>query len=148
MKKDVINESKDTNKSKLLYILIIISLVVAAITVIISIGSLMKPKTKMSVDDFSIKTETKHYTYIADSVYYEGEGIITSSDKKNTYLVVLEEKLVSGGDSDSREKAEETNIVIVTNGIGKFTTFDSGDEGEIEKPQYEFKILGYQKLYK
>ncbi|MDD3341579.1 MAG: hypothetical protein PHN72_05280 [Bacilli bacterium] len=136
--------------SKVPYVvMIIMAVLVTAMGIsILVFASSLKPKTKMAISDFSIKTSTKRYLYSKDSIFYDGDGIITSSDKKGTYIVIMEEKLISGGDSESREKDTATRIVIVTNGVGKFTTYDSGDEGEIKKPKYGFKILGYQKLYK
>ena len=36
--------------------------------------------------------------------------------------------------------------VLVCNGKGSFTTYDSGSIDEIDRPDYEFEIMGYIKL--
>lgn len=117
---------------------------IAVIFVIVLIVVFISKKTKFEIKDFSISKEVVEYEYIDDTVYYEGEGTIITKDKKGTYIVVVRRKLISGGKKGA--KTENVSTVIVTEGKGQFATFDSGSEGEIEKPKYEFEVLGYIKL--
>lgn len=100
-------------------------------------------KPKFTVEDFSISKETIEYTYADDTIYYSGEGKIVCSDTKNNYLVLVNIELVSGG---NKEDDEYTSLVTVVDGEGEISTFDSGNEGGIEKPKYDFEILGYIKM--
>lgn len=117
--------------------------IVITVVLIIGIIFLLK-KPKFEVDDFTITAETTNYTSIENTTRYTGEGVITTSDKKNTYLVVLRVKLKSGGSDYSQP--EYCTVVIVDKGKGEFVTYDSGDEGKITKPQYKFEIVGSIKL--
>lgn len=117
---------------------------IIVIIIIILINLISKPK--FEITDFSITKETEEYEYIDNSVYYDGEGLITTKDKKSIYVVALKVKRISGGMIDSEE--EYTTTVIVTNGKGNFGTYDYGSESEIKKPKYEFEILGYVKFKK
>lgn len=101
-------------------------------------------KPNFEVTDFKISSETTDYTSIANSTTYRGEGILTTSDKKGVYMVALKQILKSGGSEDS--KKENVNIVLVSNGKGEFSTYDHGNVGKIEKPSYEFEIIGSQKI--
>ena len=101
-------------------------------------------KPNFEVTDFKISSETTDYTSIANSTTYKGEGILTTSDKKGVYMVALKQILKSGGSEDS--KKENVNIVLVSNGKGEFSTYDYGNVGKIEKPNYEFEIIGSQKI--
>ena len=38
------------------------------------------------------------------------------------------------------------STVLVCNGKGSFSTYDSGSIGEIDRPDYDFEIMGYIKL--
>lgn len=116
--------------------------VVIIIAIIGAIFLLKKPK--FEVEEFTITEKITEYDSIPDSINYTGEGVIKTSDKKHTYLVVLKTTLKSGGNETSREK--ENQIVIVNDGQGEFYTFDYGDEGEITKPKYKFEILGSIKI--
>lgn len=78
---------------------------------------------------------------------YTGSGIITvSGDElivKKPYLVLLQVKKISGG--EKRSSGERMENVIVINGIGRFFTDDWNfvKNEKMEKPVYEFKIIGY-----
>ena len=119
---------------------------VALIILTICILLFTNKKTKFEITDFSISKDTTEYTYSDNYVTYEGKGIVTTKDKKGVYIVVLEEKLVAGGNEEAEGEEENTNLVLVTNGKGEFGTYDYGNEGEIKKPTYKFEILGYVKV--
>ena len=108
------------------------------ITVILNI------KPKFEITDFKISSDTTNYTSIANSTTYRGNGILTTSNKKGVYIVALKQTLKSGG-SENSEK-ETTKLIIVSNGKGEFSTYDYGDVGKIEKPSYEFEVIGSQKI--
>lgn len=121
--------------------LVVAIVIIIAIIIFISISC---KKTKFEVDEFSISEHTTDYSNIDNYTSYTGEGTVTTKDKKSVYLVVIKQELVSGGTKDSEQ--EEVFSCIVSNGEGKFATYDSGKEGEIKKPKYKFEIIGYQKM--
>ena len=86
-----------------------------------------------------METEKNTYTYAEDSVSYSGKGIITCKDTNGDYIVLIEE---------INKASNETNYIpiIVHNGKGEITTYDSNYSGTIEKPEYEFNIIGYRKF--
>lgn len=137
MSNHVDNEQKQIFKEWwfwLIIVLIIIPYIYIATTLI---------KPKFEVTDYSITTDTTDYTSIQNTTSFDGRGIITTNDKKGIYLVALKEKLISGG---MDTKSEYVTLVVVSNGKGEFSTYDYGNVGEITKPQYEFEIVGSQKI--
>lgn len=103
---------------------------------------LLKPK--FEITDFSITSDTTEYTTITNRTTYTGKGIVTTNNKNGTYLVALKVILESGGNESSEQ--EYVTMVIVNNGKGQFTTYDSGDVGNIKRPKYNFEVLGYIKF--
>ena len=89
------------------------------------------------VASFDLQFDDGSYT---DS--YEGEGVLTCSDK-SPYLALLKETLKSGG-SASKKKINYY-FIAVTDGAGEFTTYDWGDSGVLQRPDYEFEVIGYVK---
>ena len=118
---------------------IIVLIVMLYIIVIVS-----NIKPNFEITDFKISSNTTNYTSITNSTTYEGTGILTTSNKKGVYLVALKQVLKSGGSEDS--EGETVKLVIVSNGKGEFSTYDYGDVGKIEKPNYEFEVIGSQKM--
>ncbi|MNY75332.1 hypothetical protein D3C86_2145830 [compost metagenome] len=59
---------------------------------------------------------------------------------------MLKVTLVSGGNIEENERNDVEKLIVVREGIGRFTTYDSGDEGKVKKPEYKFEILGYVKM--
>lgn len=114
-----------------------------AVVFIVSLKLITTPK--FEITDFSITKDITEYTYTDNYVTYDGKGIITTNSK-GVYMVVLNQKLVSGGNENSDNKDEYKTTVLVVDGKGEFGTYDYGDESEIKKPKYEFEILGYIKL--
>lgn len=129
---------KDVLKKWWFWIVIILILILY----VMFFASNIKPK--FEITDFKISSDTTEYTSIANSTTYKGNGILTTSDKKGVYIVVLKQTLKSGGSEDS--KKEDVDIVLVSNGKGEFSTYDYGDEKKIEKPNYEFEVIGSQKV--
>jgi len=109
---------------------------------IIVIVSNIKPN--FEITNFKISSNTTNYTSITNSTTYQGTGILTTSNKKGVYLVALKQVLKNGGSEDS--EGETVKLVIVSNGKGEFSTYDYGDVGKIEKPNYEFEVIGSQKM--
>ena len=127
-------------KNKFLIIGLIAIVIIAIITIF-----LITRKVKFEIAEFSISKETTDYEYVDNTTYFDGEGKIITKDKKGIYLVVLRAKLISEGNEEN-ENYDKTQLIIVSNGEGKFGTYDYGKANEIKKPKYEFKILGYSKL--
>lgn len=129
---------KDVLKKWWFWIIIVLIFILYAITFISNI------KPNFEITDFKISSDTTDYTSIANSTTYKGNGILTTSDKKGVYIVALKQTLKSGGSEDS--KKESVDMVLVSNGKGEFLTYDYGDVGKIEKPDYKFEIIGSQKI--
>ena len=119
--------------------LIIVLIVMLCIIVLVS-----NVKPKFEITDFKISSDTTNYTSITNSTTYKGSGILTTPEKKGVYIVALKRILKSGGSENSEE--ENVEIVLVSNGKGEFSTYDYGDVGKIEKPNYEFEVIGSQKI--
>lgn len=90
-KKNKISQ-KIKNIFKKWWVWLIIAIVIISITVLINI--LTKPK--FNIVGFEISKEVKEYQYSDDTVYYTGEGKITTKDTKGIYLVALKETLKQG----------------------------------------------------
>ena len=71
---------------------------------------------------------------------YSGSVIITC-DQTAPCIVILKTTLVSGGSAYT--EAVSYSLLIVQNGVGKFTTYDWGKVGKLEKPEYQFEVVGY-----
>jgi hypothetical protein len=130
--------------SVLAIIALIIAILALALTVVLNLlgtGGGVNPK--FEVEDFDITKTESDYTY-STYVYFDGEGTVTTSDTKNSYIVVLKCTLTSGGGDYSEE--EFTRLIQVVDGEGTFYTYDSGYEGSITKPKYDFEVVGYVKL--
>ena len=123
--------------------IITISVIISVFLSLLIIG-IINNDTKLAdfeVDSFDMETEKTTYTYSDDSYSFNGEGTITCKDKDTDYIVLLEQKNISSGETDY-------NYVIVHNGTGTFGTYDSSYTGTTEKPEYEFNILGFRSFKK
>lgn len=106
-----------------------------------------KPKEniRFEVISFELKYEDGQNSKFGET--YSGTGIIKASGNQELvnkpYLVLVQIKKVSGG--DERSTGYQFNNVIVTNGIGRVTTYDwSLDKNiKMERPVYELKVVGY-----
>lgn len=119
-----------------------LEIILILILYVIIFSSNVKPN--FEITDFKISSETTNYTSINNTTTYKGNGILTTSDKKGVYMVALKQTLKNGGSEDSEK--ESVGMVLVNNGKGEFTTYDYGDVGKIEKPDYEFEVVGSQKI--
>lgn len=119
-----------------------IGVVIIAVIIIVAIIMLLS-KPKFEITNFSMTSDTTDFTYTDNSTTYKGKGLITTQRKSGTYLVALKVNLKSGGSENSESYC---TMVMINEGKGEFTTYDSGSENKITKPEYEFEILGYVKF--
>lgn len=87
------------------------------------------------INSFNMETESTNYTYSDNYTTYEGNGTVTCTDTAHNYYVLLQQ-------IDKANGKTEQNIALVVNGTGEFTTYDSSLTDK-QKPDYEFKILGF-----
>lgn len=131
-------------KTKNNMILPIIISIIISVVLSLSIIGWANNDIKLSdfkIESFDMETEKTSYTHSEDSYSYDGEGTITCKDKETDYLVLIEQRNTTQGTT-------EYNYVVVHNGTGKFRTYDSSYTGTIEKPNYEFNILGFRSFKK
>lgn len=116
------------------------------ISVVLSLTIIGWANNEVSLSDFKIEsfdmeTEKTTYTYTGDSLTYSGKGIISCKNKDKDYLVLIEE-------NNKTSNGTDYNYVVVHNGKGEFSTYDSSYLGAKEKPSYEFNIIGYRSFKK
>lgn len=91
---------------------------------------------KLSIASFDLKFfNNTQYKYQS----YTGTGTISAAGSKDSFLALLKKTLKSGG-APTTKKVEYVPV-LVAGGTGTFTTDDSA-EGAVEKPEYEFEIIG------
>lgn len=93
------------------------------------------------VETFNLDTEKTTYTYSDDVVSYSGKGTISCKNKNNDYIVLIERK-------DKANNEIDYISVIVHNGTGELSTYNSSYSGTVQKPEYEFNIIGYRSFKK
>lgn len=93
------------------------------------------------IETFNMETEKTTYTYSEDSLSYTGKGTISCKDKNNDYIVLVERK-----DKANNEISYIT--VIIHNGTGELSTYNSTYSGPIQKPEFEFNVIGYRSFKK
>lgn len=130
-----------TNNNMILPIIISVIISVLLSLTIIGWANNDVKLSDFKIESFNMETEKSSYMYSEDSYSYDGEGTITCEDKDTDYIVLLEQKNISSGETDY-------SYVVVHNGIGKFGTYDSSYTGTTEKPNYEFNILGFRSFKK
>lgn len=102
---------------------------------------LVLDKPEFVVSKFDISKDVNVYEYIDDTVTYDGNGLITEkTGNKGSYLVIVKQTLKSGGSGD--KGSVEYLLIPVIDGFGEFTTWDYGDVGVIDEPEYQFDIIG------
>lgn len=124
-------------------IIILVSIIVS-VTITLIIINIVNAEAKLSdfeIESFSIDTETTTYAYSDDVITYDGNGTISCKDKKNDYIVLLQQINITENETDYY-------VVVVHNGKGTFSTYDSSYSGTTEKPNYEFNIVGYRSFKK
>jgi hypothetical protein len=135
---------KDNNS-----ILAIIAMAVAGVALILGIITCIATFSKKTADTaitFDVENFTQDrtdYDYI-NLTSYSGKGDVYTDDRDNVYIVVLKVMITSGGGSDSEDVTYQ--MVQVSNGKGKFSTYDSGDTSNYSEPNYKFEVIGYVKL--
>lgn len=95
--------------------------------------------SSFKIESFNMETEKNTYKYTEDSVYYNGKGVVSCEDKKGDYMVLIEQI------NKTTNKTDYITI-IVHEGKGEITTYDSSYSGVTTKPEYEFNIIGYRKF--
>ena len=93
------------------------------------------------VETFNLDTEKTTYTYSDDIVSYNGKGTISCKNKNNDYIVLVERE-------DKANNETDYISVIVHNGTGELSTYNSSYSGTVQKPEYEFNIIGYRSFKK
>lgn len=113
-----------------------IVVVLALVMLVSCFTGCMAKKVEFEVSDFDLEHEKSDY-----SEKYEGSGEV-ETDAKGNYLVLISYEKDGGSGKD-----EGIITVLVHDGDGEFVTYDSSyslEEGEeLEKPDYEFEIIGY-----
>ncbi len=136
-------DKSKSNNVKIIVIQVIIAIIISVIlSFTFSLGIVSGINTEITLENFKIEsfnmeTEKNTYTYSEDTVSYSGKGVISCTDASTNYLVLIQE---------INKSSLETNYitVIVHNGTGSFSTYDSSYLGTTEKPEYEFNIIGFK----
>jgi hypothetical protein len=104
-----------------------------------------KPKPQFSVSSFEIESSISEYDYIDDYITFEGFGfVVEETGSAANYLVILKQTLISGGSEWTEALTYKTLTVI--DGVGEFSTYDSGLVTEVDEPRFTFEIIGYIEL--
>lgn len=97
--------------------------------------------------DPGLKVASFDLQFISNPAYayqtYSGTGTLTAADASNSYLALLQKTLKAGG-APTTKKLEYV-LVLVVGGTGTFYTDDSA-EGTVQKPEYEFSVVGSVRL--
>ncbi len=104
-------------------------------TVQTSMERLDRPKPVFSIARFDLNYKKDEY-----GEGYSGTAII-ACDLPDASIVILKTTLLSGGSAYTEEVSY--SLVIVHDGIGRYPTYDWGETGKIEKPEYRFDVVGY-----
>ena len=135
------NPSKIKVHTILLYVGLFLAATALGVSCLSLLGQSVFRTPVFSVTGFTLEKEVQEYEYIENTVTYSGSGYIVTEDRKNDYLVLLETKTISGGMEEGEDSRH--HYVVVHEGKGTFSTYEYGDVGTLEKPVYEFQILGY-----
>ena len=122
------------------YILIILISVVLSTICYLTIETWVNNDVTLKdfeIGSFNMETEKTNYQYTSNFTTYTGTGQISCKNKNTDYIVLLETNNKTTG------KVEYTTV-IVHEGKGEFTTYDSNYSNVDEKPNYEFKVIGYR----
>lgn len=120
---------------------IIPSIISVIISVILSLLIIGWANNDTKLSDFKIESFNMNTDNLSSSTTYEGTGKISCSDTTTDYLVLIEEINTNTNEVDY-------NYVIVHNGEGEFSTYDSTYLGTTQKPEYEFNIIGFRSFKK
>lgn len=120
---------------------IIPSIISAIISVILSLLIIGWANNDTKLSDFKIESFNMNTDNLSSSTTYEGTGKISCSDTTTDYLVLIEEINTNTDEVDY-------NYIVVHNGEGEFSTYDSTYLGITQKPEYEFNIIGFRSFKK
>ena len=131
-------KEKIFTKGNLITMVISIAVSVFIIVLIAILGNTsgLVNNNSFKIESFNMDTEKSTYTYSDDSYSYTGSGVLTCWDKSNDYYVLLEKTNTVDGSTDY-------TTCIVMDGKGDSGTYDSSYSGTTQKPEYEFKVLGF-----
>ena len=117
-------------------ICLVASLIISLVLFFVSNSNLLISSNSFKLESFTLNTETTDYKYTDNYTDYEGEGIITCWDKNNSYYVLIEV-------TDKANNETNYTTTIVSNGEGKIKTYDTTASKVINKPDYNFKVIGF-----
>lgn len=100
-----------------------------------SIERMDRPVLTFSIARFDLNYKKDDY-----GEGYSGTAFITC-DLPVACIVILKTTLVSGGSAYTEDVSY--SLVIVHDGIGRYSTYDWAETGKIEKPVYAFEVVGY-----
>lgn len=115
---------------------IVASVVIIVLIAILGSSTGLVNNSSFKIESFNMDTEKSTYTYSDDSYSYTGTGVLTCWDKSNDYYVLLEK-------TNTVDNTTDYTTCIVMDGKGDFGTYDSSYSGATQKPEYEFKVLGF-----
>ncbi len=131
--------SKEKGNKKTYILIILISVILSTISYLI-IETLVNNDATLKdfeIGSFNMETEKTNYQYTSNLTTYTGRGEISCKNKDTNYIVLLEKNNKTSGEI-------EYTTVIVHEGKGEFTTYDSNYSNVDKKPNYEFKVIGYR----
>lgn len=142
LKNGICRECETKSRSNTIAI-IVISVFISVVLCLVIIGFANSEVTlsDFKIESFNMDTEKTTYKYADDTVTYKGTGVVSCKNKDLDYLILIEQK-------NKTENKTEYNYIIVHNGVGEFMTYDSNYSGTIEKPDYDFEIIGYRSFKK
>ncbi len=132
-----------TKSKNSLIVPMIISIFISVFLSLLIIG-IVNSEVKLSdfkIVSFNMDTEKSTYEYSDDVVSYSGKGKILCKNEQNDYIILIE------GTNKINNKKDYIPVII-HNGSGEFSTYDSSYSGTTQKPEYEFKIIGYRSFKK
>lgn len=113
-----------------------VTLFIAIFLFIFTNGSGIVNNNFFNIESFDMETEHTDYTYSDNYDTYSGTGVVTCLDKNTNYYVLIET-------IDTANDITDYTSTIVINGEGEFSTYDSTLIEDIEKPEYDFNIIGF-----
>lgn len=131
--------SKEKGNKKTYILIILISVILSIISYLIIETWANNDVTlkDFEIGSFNMETEKTNYQYTSNLTTYTGRGEISCKNKDTNYIVLLEKNNKTSGEI-------EYTTVIVHEGKGEFTTYDSNYSNVDKKPNYEFKVIGYR----
>lgn len=112
--------SKEKGNKKVYILIILISVILSTISYLIIETWVNNDATlkDFEIGSFNMETEKTNYQYTSNLTTYTGRGEISCKNKDTNYIVLLEKNNKTSGEI-------EYTTVIVHEGKGEFTTYDS-----------------------